>query len=273
MHTRKSRHFNAFTLIELLVVIAIIGILASLLLPAISRAKAKTRTTTCIGNLRQVGIAIELYRQDGKHGQFPPNEVLDVDQQMKPTVFALGGQDPTGPFRSVYPSAAVRPLYHYLKQSEVFRCPEDQGMRIIHCRVGPQKPSNWQTAGGSYDYNSGAPCVLRGGGFKLGYAGGLAMKTDSWVPNPSKYILVHEPPARIYCCENVVEWYQWHYSAQASDIGDVKSAPAHFYSPTLYVDGHSQMNNFSKALQTDPLFPYEETKEWVWYKPAGLTQR
>jgi hypothetical protein len=113
--------------------------------------------------------------------------------------------------------------------------------------------------------------VLKGGGFKLGYSGGLASQSDGWVPNPSKYILMHEPPARIYACsETVVEWYQWYYSMQSSDVSDVKRAPAHFYSPTLYVDGHSQMNNYSKALQTDPLFPYEETKDWMWYKRAHL---
>jgi prepilin-type N-terminal cleavage/methylation domain-containing protein len=282
IRSQDSKNRLGFTLIELLVVISIIGILASMILPSLSRAKVKAKGMTCINNLRQLGIAIKLYSDD-YGGRFPPLMVDDTGDPnrtqvplMKDVTWALGGFDPEPSHLRNAPTAKARPLYNYLLPSEVFRCPQDKGQLERPCPgLLPIKPSNWRKLGNSYQYNAGPLAVLAGGGFRQQPSDlirGIAEKSESWVPNPSLYILMHEPPARLYGYLVIgPRWYQWHYLRGPSDILDPTTARAQFISPVLFVDGHTAEHNFSRSLMLDPYYPYEPTKEWIWYRAEAST--
>jgi hypothetical protein len=114
---------------------------------------------------------------------------------------------------------------------------------------------------------------------------GLAGKPGSWITNPSKYILMHEPPAGSFGCavglgeskENPedMQYHFWHFSDDRHpDIArhDFINEGRHFRSPLLFVDGHSAFFDFTKAIRADPMYFCEPTSDWVWYKPMpGVT--
>jgi prepilin-type N-terminal cleavage/methylation domain-containing protein/prepilin-type processing-associated H-X9-DG protein len=112
---------DGFTLIELLVVIALIAVLASLLLPALGRAKESGRATACLSNLHQIGIALQIYTQDNR------NRLPYMRDKSLTTTNELPSPDLV--------------LSNYLGNLKVLRCPSDrQGL--------------FETTGSSYSWNS-----------------------------------------------------------------------------------------------------------------------
>ena len=128
---------NGFTLIELLVVIAIIAVLAALLFPAFNRAKESGRRTYCTNNLHQIGLGIEMYRQDSNN---------------RPPLYLVN----PGPNTFGYPGGNTEYLEKkYLASTNSFICPSDATKGKIPIDLGWEYFGSAITFTSSYAYHLG----------------------------------------------------------------------------------------------------------------------
>jgi prepilin-type N-terminal cleavage/methylation domain-containing protein/prepilin-type processing-associated H-X9-DG protein len=114
---------RAFTLIELLVVLAIIGVLASLLLPALGRAKGKAQSTICKNNLKQLQLAWGMYADDNE-GRI----VVDTGANISGYVQSVEPSWVLGNAKRDQTDSNIKKglLWEYTRATQLYRCPTDR---------------------------------------------------------------------------------------------------------------------------------------------------
>jgi len=123
---KPGRPRTGFTLIELLVVIAIIALLAAILFPVFARARENARKTSCLNNLKSIGLAVQQYTQDYDEMYFPLQEANATTPAAGAVTFVVT-------------------LQPYAKSTQLFLCPSGSRSNPITTAPGDQKDHLWRT--------------------------------------------------------------------------------------------------------------------------------
>jgi len=149
---------RGFTLIELLVVIAIIAILAAILFPVFAKAREKARQSSCMSNLKQIGLGLIQYIQDY--------------DETTPAAWYVSNANVTGSWKW---ADAISP---YVKSTQVFQCPSNSTKVVYEAAfVPPVMNSGTYSYGANTNYWGGN----NGGGSTCNHVGGRA-QADVKVP-------------------------------------------------------------------------------------------
>jgi prepilin-type N-terminal cleavage/methylation domain-containing protein len=200
---------GGFSLIELMIIIAIIGILIALLLPALSRAKAKAARTACINNQKQLAVALLLYTERDAGGCFPATNLsANVSTDVRGRRISNNISVSYGFF--IAPELGG--------QTRVFQCPADTFTDAG--KWGIVKLSDYKEWGTSYGFN--------GQNFPTNVPppySGLAGVPLKRVARPERTVLTYDSP--------VLRGYTWHGSRQEPRAEPVRNVMS-------FVDGHAE---------------------------------
>jgi prepilin-type N-terminal cleavage/methylation domain-containing protein/prepilin-type processing-associated H-X9-DG protein len=150
-----KRRSKGFTLIELLVVIAIIAILAAILFPVFAQARGKARQTACLSNLKQIGMAVQMYSSDYDEHMVYARSF----GRMWSLVEKYWGSGKQGERTDNFEMPDL--LLPYTKNADIFFCPSVSRDMVWNLWPGTKNTMSFRTAGTSYFYNwlaNGADC-------------------------------------------------------------------------------------------------------------------
>lgn len=179
MNLARLEHRRGFTLLELLAVIATIAILASLLLPVLTKAKVRAHRTQCLSNLHQLGFAWEMYHSDN-NGRLAESYPVN-----NPNVWVQGDMTKAADAVNLDLIREGK-LFPYAPTVSQYRCPTDRGTLIDNRRVATVRSYSMNGFMGARDVALG-PIPSTAADYVLFYA------KDSEIPRPSQlWVLLDE---------------------------------------------------------------------------------